>query len=74
MPSQGYNSLDPADINFDQFKNTIKVNEITASGGTLLDGLRLGEAHETKRLNEIEENVGGINIGNLFSVYGAKPR
>ena len=36
-----------ADTNFDQFKNTIKVNEITASGGTFLDGLRLAEARAT---------------------------
>ena len=52
-------------------KGTVKVYEITAKGGPALESLRLGG--DSSRLNEIEPTrMGGINIGNLFSVYGPR--
>jgi len=71
IPASGFGSLDPTEfVSLETYKNTVRINEVTTKGGAL-DSLRLG--CDSNRLNEIETTkMGGINIGNLFSVYGPK--
>jgi hypothetical protein len=52
IPASGFNSIEPAEYaNGETFKNTIKMNEITAQAGAEKEFLRLGS--ESNRLNEI---------------------